>query len=57
MVLNMKCEICKEQLPMQYLDKPLGTVVKDQKGKKRWICNSCQAKFHNDKTVLLRQIG
>ena len=53
----MKCEICRQQLGTQYLEKPLGTVVKNPKGKKHWVCNQCQAKYHNDKAVLLRQIG
>ena len=53
----MKCDICRETIATQYLEKPLGTVVKNEKGKKYWVCNACQAKFHNDKAVLLRQIG
>jgi len=28
-----------------YLEKKLGTVVKDTKGKKHWICNDCQNKY------------
>ncbi len=38
----MKCEICKEKLEETFLHKPLGTVVKDAKGKKRWVCSACQ---------------
>ncbi|MEK6960878.1 MAG: hypothetical protein AABX47_06920 [Nanoarchaeota archaeon] len=53
----MKCEICREAILTQYLEKPLGTVVKGPKGKKHWICNACQGKFHNDKAVMLRQLG
>lgn len=53
----MKCEICRESIATQYLEKPLGTVVKDAKGKQHWVCSQCQARFHNKKDVLLKQMG
>jgi len=37
-----KCDLCKEKLSTTFLNKVLGTVVKDAKGKKHWICKTCQ---------------
>jgi len=42
----MKCELCKQSIEETFLKKPLGTVVKDAKGKKHWFCSSC----HTGKT-------
>ena len=52
----MKCEICAQELGTLYLDKPVGTVVKDDKGKKHWVCNECQEKFQS-KEEQLKQIS
>jgi len=52
----MKCEICKEEIKSMYLDKQLGTVVKDAKGKKHWVCNECQNK-HPKKQDQLAKIS
>ncbi|MEM2115964.1 MAG: hypothetical protein QW524_03305 [Candidatus Woesearchaeota archaeon] len=41
----MKCEICKQELKKTYLDKFVGTVIYDNKGKLHYICNSCQSKI------------
>ena len=38
----MKCELCKERLDVTFLAKPVGTAVKDAKGKQRWVCAACQ---------------
>jgi len=38
----MKCELCKEKIEETFLHKPLGSAVKDEKGKKRWVCSGCQ---------------
>ena len=38
----MKCEHCKNNIEEHFLNKPLGTVMKDSKGKKHWFCNKCQ---------------
>jgi len=38
----VKCELCKEKIPETFLNKPLGTVIKDAKGKKHWVCSACQ---------------
>jgi hypothetical protein len=38
----MKCELCNQAIEETFLKKPLGTAVKDPKGKKHWFCSSCQ---------------
>jgi hypothetical protein len=38
----MKCEICKEKIEEIFLGKILGTVIKDDKGKKYSVCSNCQ---------------
>ncbi len=38
----MKCALCGKKLEETFLKKPLGTVVKDAKGKQHWICRECQ---------------
>ncbi len=42
----VKCEFCKEKLAATFLNKPLGIVVKDEKGQRRWVCSAC----HRGKT-------
>ena len=48
----MKCEICKKKIAEHFLKKILGTVVKDEKGKKHTICFECQKKFRTKKEIL-----
>jgi len=50
----MKCEICNNKIKETFLKKILGTVVKDENGKKHSICNECQTKFKDKKTMLDR---
>ncbi len=38
----MKCEVCKRSLQETFLKKLMGTYVKDAKGKKHIVCQSCQ---------------
>lgn len=38
----MKCELCKNQIETTFLNKILGTYVKDSKGKKHVVCKQCQ---------------
>ncbi|MBR9692977.1 hypothetical protein GOV07_03545 [Candidatus Woesearchaeota archaeon] len=38
----VKCDVCKEKLQSTFLNKQLGTVIKDSKGKKHWVCQACQ---------------
>jgi hypothetical protein len=48
----MKCEICKEKIKETFLSKPIGTYVKDEKGKKHSICFECQKKHGSKKEIL-----
>lgn len=52
----MKCEICKKKIEQTFLNKILGTHIKDKKGKKHTICKECQKKFGNDKKKILEQL-
>ena len=52
----MKCEICKRKVEEIFLKKILGTIVKDEKGKKHIICFECQKKFNNDKKMILEKL-
>ena len=51
----MKCEICKKEIGKTILNKMIGTVVKDEKGKKHYVCADCQKKF-GSKENLLKQL-
>jgi len=48
----MKCELCKQNVKETFLKKKLGTYVKDPKGKKYLICNSCQQRFPTKAEIL-----
>ena len=52
---DMKCEICKKKIEEIFLDKILGTYIKDKKGKKHTVCQNCQ-KEHKTKEELLKKI-
>jgi Zn-finger protein len=52
----MKCELCKNKIPETFMKKILGTVVKDEKGKKHYVCKDCQSKHSNDKTTILKEL-
>ena len=51
----MKCSICGQKIGETFLKKRIGTVIKDEKGKKIDICFECQQKFPT-KTELLEQM-
>lgn len=48
----MKCGICKNRIETTFLNKLLGTYVKDAKGKKHTVCFECQKKFPSKEKVL-----
>ena len=52
----MKCELCKNKIEQTFLNKILGTHIKDEKGKKHSICKECQRKFRNNKEKVLKQL-
>lgn len=47
-----KCEICKANIGETFLNKIVGTYIKDEKGKKHIICFDCQKKFSSKKDIL-----
>ena len=51
----MKCDICGNKVAETFLKKIVGSVVKDEKGKKHFVCSNCQAKFKT-KEDMLKQI-
>ena len=48
----MKCKICKKKIEETFLEKILGTYVKDAKGKKQNICPECQKKYKTKEEIL-----
>jgi len=48
----MKCAICKTEIEKTFLDKRIGTVVKNKKGKKHDICPACQKKYADKEQIL-----
>jgi hypothetical protein len=48
----MKCDICKKKIAETFLSKPIGTYVKDSKGKLHTICDECQKKFPKKEEIL-----
>ena len=51
----MKCNICKAKIEETFLKKIIGTVMKDIKGRKHYVCPDCQKK-HSTKEKLLAQL-
>lgn len=52
----MKCEICSKKIESTFMEKVLGTYVKDEARKKHLICFECQKKFSNNKKDILENI-
>ena len=48
--MAQKCGICKEKVENTFLQKPLGTWMRDEKGKKHLVCQECQRK-HDDEEL------
>ena len=47
-----KCEICKNKVGETFLNKVLGTFIKDEKGKKHLICQECQRHLNSKEKIL-----
>jgi len=47
-----KCEICTKKIESTFLEKIIGTYVKDMKGKKHAVCHSCQKKLKSKSSIL-----
>ncbi len=50
----MKCEICKRKIEETFLKKIVGTVIKNEKGKKHYICANCQKKYNKKEEILTK---
>lgn len=37
-----KCTVCGGKVDITFLQKPLGTYIRDEKGKKHLVCRACQ---------------
>ena len=48
----MKCAICNKSIDTTFLNKIIGTHVKDEKGKLHTICFECQKKFASKEEIL-----
>jgi len=48
----MKCKICSKKVDETFLKKLIGTIIKDEKGKKHPVCFECQKKFPTKEEVL-----
>ncbi len=48
----MKCEICKKKIEQTFLKKIRGTLVKDEKGKKHYLCSECQKTLKTKENIL-----
>ena len=48
----MKCTICNKSIDTTFLNKMIGTYVKDSKGKLHQVCFECQKKFHSKEEIL-----
>jgi len=51
----MKCKICGEKIRTIFLNKILGTYIKDKSGKVVVVCSSCQKKLGNDREKILSE--
>ncbi|MBU1199276.1 MAG: hypothetical protein KKF46_07180 [Nanoarchaeota archaeon] len=40
----MKCSICSKKIETTFLNKLIGTYMKNDKGKRKPVCNECQKK-------------
>ena len=54
---KMKCELCNQKIETTFLSKIIGTVIKDENGKKHFICGNCQNKFENEKDKMIKELG
>ncbi|MBI3050873.1 hypothetical protein HYY74_00260 [Candidatus Woesearchaeota archaeon] len=48
----MKCDVCRKLIGTTFLKKPVGTFVKDSKGKPHPVCFECQKKLNTKEAIL-----
>jgi hypothetical protein len=47
----MKCNICKNTIEKTFLNKPIGTYIKNKNSKKKLICNNCQKSYSKEELL------
>jgi hypothetical protein len=47
----MKCDVCGKKIELTFLNKRIGTTMRDAKKKKRDICNECQKKYSKEELI------
>jgi len=47
----MICDICGKKMELTFLNKPIGTTMRDAKKKKRMICNECQKRYTKEELI------
>ncbi len=47
-----KCSVCSKKIETTFLNKLLGTYIKNKKGKRKAICFECQKKFPKKEDIL-----
>ena len=50
--IKMKCSVCNKPIDTTFLNKVLGTYIKDPKGKLHPVCFECQKKFSSKEEIL-----
>ncbi len=48
----MKCSICSKNIETTFLNKIIGTYVKDKNGKLKPVCFECQKRFNSKEEIL-----
>ena len=49
-----KCSICGRKIEVTFLNKIIGTYIKDKNGKMHAVCLECQKKFDNKEDILTK---
>jgi len=52
LIVNMKCSVCSKAIETTFLNKILGTYVKNGRGKQHPVCFECQKKFASKEEIL-----
>lgn len=47
-----KCSICSKKIETTFLNKIIGTYIKNKKGKRKAVCFECQKKFQSKEDLL-----
>ena len=47
----MKCDICSQTVKTTFLNKPIGTYMKDKNSKKKLVCNKCQKMYKKEEIL------